>query len=180
MKKENLVLCNCWEGHSFFIRQEDTADMLKVSCPFCGSHVASKESTTHSLNPVAICMNDYPIAIADTEEEANEAKEFLQKLWKIIDAEKPYSFTVGALFIHTHKVPLVSNRKDYYELFLDNHGGKYQYILNSMHTALDPEKAKDIIKDGYDETWELFQKFLKTYPEVENFIKWNKEGKPNA
>lgn len=114
-----------------------------------------------------ICMNDLPVAYAETEQKAREARAYIQRIWDLItevDGKR-------RVFIHTHQVPMVETIEDFHNIFLQKDGGSYQYVLNLLSSIADSKPNPMVSTLKNEEAVEIFKKFRKTYPEIDEFIK---------
>ena len=116
-----------------------------------------------------ICMNDYPVATAETEQKASKARAYIQRIYDMLCiASSQYG---SKIYIHIHEVPEISTVEDYHNVFIKSGGGQYQHILNNlMHRVSYPLTSTVPILNA-EEATDLFKNFRKTYPTIDEFIK---------
>jgi len=116
-----------------------------------------------------ICMNDYPVATADTEQVASEARAYIQRIYDLVCmASSQYGSKV---YIHIHEVPGISTIEDYHDAFIKSGGWQYQHILNNLMHRVEYPLTSTVPILNPEEAVELFKNFRKTYPAIDDFIK---------
>lgn len=115
-----------------------------------------------------ICMNDYPVATAETEQKANEARAYIQRIYDMIYVASTHGSKV---YIHVHEVPEISGIEGYHDVFTKSGGRQYQHILNNLMHRVSYPLASTVPILNAEEATELFKNFRKTYPAIDDFIK---------
>jgi len=114
-----------------------------------------------------ICMNDFPVAVAETEQKAAEARAYIQRTWDLVEKVDGGR----KVYIRVREVPTVETVEDFHNVFLQKGGSDYQYILNLLTAVADgkPNSMASILQN--EDAVQMFKNFQKTYPAIDGLIK---------